>query len=727
MNFKSGDQISVVLSIPIEGIYDYIVPSGTGLAPGDIVEVPFRSSCKLGIVWGQGNSKISKNKLKPILSKKENYSISQENISFINWMSEYTVQPKGLIVHATIKDFSDKHNKLISYELITENLDKIKVTDKRRKIIDVIMREESLSRDEIIRLSGSTSTVLKGLIKKGVVKPIVKENDVDIVKKNINISDLVLNKEQEKVAINLRTMIDKGFNVALLEGVTGSGKTEAYFEQILVALKKNFQVLVLVPEISITTQWLDRFQSKFGFLPYIWHSSVSKKNRSNVWQKIIKGETNVVVGARSALFLPFKNLGLIIVDEEHDSSFKQEERLIYHARDMAVVRAREENIPIVLVSATPSIETVINAREGRYKFFSIKNRFGNALMPKIEIVDLLSTPPNDQKWGKTWLSDTLIEAVSSNLQKEEQVFLFLNRRGYAPLSICRSCGFKLACHSCTAWLVEHRSDSSLQCHHCGFRIKPPSICPSCQKEDGFISFGPGIERVYEDVKNRWPEAKVGLIASDNVKGSKNLSNFITAIEKKEIDIIIGTQLLAKGHHFPNLTLVGIIDADMGLSAWDLRGSEKVYQMMYQVSGRAGRGEKPGKVILQSHESSNHIFKALSENQNKLFLNKEIDFRRDLKMPPFGRLISIIVSGTKEVEVIKFVERLNSIKPKNDNIQIFGPAPAVMNRLRGRYRYRFLVKGPRDFLLQPFVKRWLNSSNKSNLIRVQVDVDPYTFY
>mgnify|MGYP001165246682 FL=1 len=727
MKFKSGDQISVVLSMPIGGTYDYTVPNGVEVVPGNIVEVPFRSSYKLGIVWGQGLNKISKDKLRSVRNKKEGYLISPENISFIDWMSEYTVQSKGLIVNATIKDFSDKNYNVKAYKLSPKNLNKIKVTDQRKKIIDLMKGEEVLLKSEILELSKSSSAVLNGLIKKNILIPVTKEIDLGFVKKNLSVSELKLNQEQEKAAIDLRKMIGKGFDVALLEGVTGSGKTEVYFEQILVALKKNLQVLVLVPEISITTQWLGRFQSKFGFLPHIWHSSISKRIRSNVWKKIIKGETNVVVGARSALFLPFKNLGLVVVDEEHDNSFKQEERLIYHARDMAVVRAKEENIPIVLVSATPSIETVMNVREGRYKYFSIKNRFGEALMPRIQIVDLLSNPPNQQAWGRTWLSEPLIKAVSSNLDNKEQVFLFLNRRGYAPISICKNCGFKLSCPSCSAWLVEHRSDSSLQCHHCGFKRKHPHKCPSCLKEDGFISFGPGIERVYEDVTKRWPKARVGLIASDYFDDQKNLSNFISSIEKKEIDIIIGTQLLAKGHHFPNLTLVGIIDADMGLSVWDLRGSEKVYQMMYQVSGRAGRGDKAGKVILQSHECSNHIFQALSENQNDLFLNKEIDFRRELKMPPFGRLISIIISGTEEKEVIKFTEVMNKTKPKNDNIQIFGPAPAVMTRLRGKYRYRFLVKGPKNLLLQPFVKRWIDLTNKTNLIRVQVDVDPYSFY
>ena len=727
MRFGFGKQVAVLTSMPINGTYDYIIPEGTEVSLGDIVEVPFKSYFKLAVVWSEGISKISPKKLKYIKNKKDDFSLTLSMMSFIDWMSEYTMQPRGLILQTVIRHFNEKYNFSSVLKLNENKLQGYNLTPQRKKIIDLMDVGLEYSKNEILKKSGTSLSVLNGLVNKEIIFLIRKNLGITAENNIIKESDLQLDLNQTEAARSLSKMLTDRFDVAVLEGVTGSGKTEVYFEPIAVALKDNLQVLVLVPEISITTQWLERFKKRFGFEPDIWHSSIKKSSRINIWNKVIKGTSRVTVGARSALFLPFKNLGLIIVDEEHDSSFKQEERIIYHARDMAIVRAKKESIPIILVSATPSIETITNVKEGRYKHFKLSSRFGGAIMPEIQMVDLLTELPVDGEWGRSWLSPPLVDAVSKKLEVKDQTFLFLNRRGYAPLSICKNCGYKLSCTSCSAWLVEHKSINKLQCHHCGFKTNAPEKCPSCLSDGKFISFGPGIERVLEEVQHRWPEARTGVIASDYYQTQSGLADFIRSIENKKLDIIIGTQLLAKGHHFPNLTLVGIVDADLGLSSWDLRGSEKVYQMMYQVSGRAGRGKKAGKVILQSHESSNYIFKALSKNESSLFLDKEIEDRKNLEMPPFGRLISLILSGKNEDVVISYANMMNKNKPIANNIEILGPAPAVMSKLRGHYRYRFLVKGPRNVLLQPFVQRWIELSEVSSLVKVQIDVDPYSFY
>ncbi|MGB1875771.1 MAG: replication restart helicase PriA, partial [Rhodospirillaceae bacterium] len=410
-----------------------------------------------------------------------------------------------------------------------------------------------------------------------------------------------------------------------------------------------------------------------------------------------------------------------------DGGFKQEDGVIYHARDMAVVRAREGGIPIILASATPSLESLLNAQAGRYRHVRLESRVGGAVMPEVTLVNMVRTPPEKGEWGRSWLAPPLVEAVNETLAAGEQALLFLNRRGYAPLTLCSTCGHRLHCPSCTAWLVEHRVAKRLQCHHCGFVAPRPEVCPSCGKAESFVPCGPGIERVAEEAAARWPKARVVAVASDTLERPSAMAALVDAVGRHQIDIIVGTQVLAKGHHFPGLTLVGVVDADLGLSSWDLRAGERTHQLLSQVSGRAGRARKRGRVYLQTHDPNHPVLQALKVADADAFLEAETDGRQGLGMPPFGRLVAVILSGTKEDAVRQAGQQLARAVPAAPDIEVLGPAPAFMALLRGRHRHRFLVKGPRNRLLQPFIRAWLRSVKLPSSVRIQVDVDPYSFY
>ncbi|MCB2107421.1 MAG: primosomal protein N', partial [Rhodobacteraceae bacterium] len=466
---------------------------------------------------------------------------------------------------------------------------------------------------------------------------------------------------------------------------------------------------------------------RFGFTPAVWHSDLTGRARRETWAAIAGGEARVVVGARSALFLPFPNLGILVVDEEHDGAFKQEDGVIYHARDMAVVRAREGKVPVVLSSATPSLETVLNARAGRYDKVHLPERYGAAVLPKIELVDMRANKPEKGPWGRAWLAPPMVAAIAETLAAHEQVLLFLNRRGYAPLTLCSACGHRLHCPSCTAWLVEHRLTGRLQCHHCGYSAPRPLNCTNCGAENSFVACGPGIERVAEEAAARWPDARVRMVASDTLDRPSAIAELIGDILEHRLDILVGTQVLAKGHHFPQLTLVGVVDADLGLSSWDLRAAEPTHQLLHQVAGRAGRADKPGRVLLQTHDPNHPVMQALIESDPSAFMEREADARRQLEMPPFGRLTALIVSGPDEIQVRATGEALARRAPKGDGIEVLGPAPAFMALLRGRHRHRLLMKTRRNIRPQPLIADWLNQVKIPNSVRIQVDVDPYSFF
>ncbi|MFQ5346216.1 MAG: primosomal protein N', partial [Rhodothalassiaceae bacterium] len=513
------------------------------------------------------------------------------------------------------------------------------------------------------------------------------------------------------------------FAPILLAGVTGSGKTEVYFEAIAEALAAPAgQVLVLLPEIALTSQWLDRFCERFGAEPAPWHSDLALAARRRTWLGTADGSVRVVVGARSALFLPFRDLRLIVVDEEHDPSYKQDEAVCYHARDMAVVRASIEGIPVALASATPSLETLANVARGRYRRLDLADRHGGAAMPVIAAIDLRAAGPEPGQW----IAPALAGATTETLERGEQTLLFLNRRGYAPVTLCRACGGRLECPRCTAWLVDHRYTGRVTCHHCGYSLARPHNCAACGSADTLVPCGPGVERLAEEVARRWPEARLAVLSSDTAGSPERLRELVARIEAGAIDIVIGTQIVTKGYHFPRLTLVGVIDADLGLRGGDLRAGERTYQQIMQVAGRAGRAAHPGRVLLQTYDPDHPVTAALIAGDEAAFLAREAEARQRAGMPPFGRLAALLLSARREEMVREAANRLARAIPRTPGIEVFGPAPAPLARLRGRFRYRFLVKARREVALQAFLRRWLAAVAMPGSVRLRVDVDPQSF-
>lgn len=534
-----------------------------------------------------------------------------------------------------------------------------------------------------------------------------------------------LNEAQEKAARGISESLGR-FGVTVLDGVTGSGKTEVYFEAIQKALETGGQVLVLLPEIGLSVQWLERFSRRFGARPGIWHSDATAKERREAWLGALSGDLRLVVGARSALFLPFSNLSLIVVDEEHDASYKQEEGVVYHGRDMAVARARIENIPVVLVSATPSLETVVNVERGKYSLCHLPSRFGGAKLPKVVVVDM----KKEKLASGTFLSSRLKEALLQTVNAGRQALLFLNRRGYAPLTLCRKCGFRFQCPHCSAWMVRHKAsavrDAYLQCHHCGYNIDMPDSCPSCGAEESLHPCGPGAERIAEEARALLPLARVEIVTSDTVATAKAAEEAISRMGRHEVDVLVGTQMIAKGHHFPALDLVGVVDADLGLAGGDLRGMERTYQLLHQVAGRAGREGESGVVFLQTYLPDNPVIKALAGEGRDGFLEVEAETRKEFSMPPFGRLASIMISGKNEDAARRAVFAFSEIAPKSADITVLGPAPAPLYMLRGNYRFRLLLKTERGKSLQKYIRAWLSGFKLPSGVRMKVDIDPYNF-
>jgi primosomal protein N' (replication factor Y) len=532
-----------------------------------------------------------------------------------------------------------------------------------------------------------------------------------------------LSQAQAHAAVALRASVAaEHFSVTLLDGVTGSGKTEVYLEAVAEALARGKQALVLLPEIALSVQFLERFSARFGAAPAVWHSELTPATRRATFKAVAEGQARVVVGARSALFLPFPNLGLIVVDEEHESAFKQEDGVTYHARDMAVVRARLSAAAAVLVSATPSLESVQNAAAGRYHRLDLPARHGGATLPQITALDLREHPPPRGKF----LSPVLISAVRDTVAAGEQALLFLNRRGYAPLTLCRHCGHRMACPNCTAWLVEHRSLKRLICHHCGHGIPLPENCPSCDAAESFAPIGPGVERIEEEVRELFPAARILVMASDIIAGPKQAAEAANLISNRQIDIIIGTQMVAKGWHFPHFTLVGVVDADLGLAGGDLRAGERTVQMLHQVAGRAGRAEAPGKVLLQTFDPEHPVMRALRSGSLSAFMAQEARERRPGHWPPFGRLAALIVSATDERTADATARALARTAPHGAGLEILGPAPAPFALLRGRFRRRLLLKTSKDIAVQPILHDWLTRTEIPRTARVDIDVDPISF-
>jgi primosomal protein N' (replication factor Y) len=591
-------------------------------------------------------------------------------------------------------------------------------------------REKALARIE--GRQGTTSeladhaevsyAVIRGLLNAGALEAVAVDADRPLARPDSEFAPPDLNDQQQEAASSLAASVGKGFDPVLLDGVTGSGKTEVYFEAIAECLRQGKQALVLLPEIALTEPFLKRFEARFGCAPVAWHSDLRSSQRRRAWRGIASGEAAVTVGARSALFLPYANLGLIVVDEAHEPTFKQEEGVQYHARDTAVMRGLFEEIPVILSTATPPIESRHMVELGRYREVSLPVRFAGASMPEMRAIDLTQDPPPRGRW----LAPELVRELETNLERGEQSLLFLNRRGFAPLTLCRHCGHRFQCPNCTAWMVEHRLMHRLACHHCGYVMPPPKACPECGTEDSLVPCGPGVERIADEVAALFPDARTAIVTSDTIWSPMKAAEFVGAMEAGAIDIVVGTQLITKGYHFPNLTLVGVVDADLGLAGGDLRAAERSFQQIQQVAGRAGRGDKPGRVLVQTHDPDAPVIAALVSGDGPGFYAAETEARREAAMPPFGRLAAIVVSAEDALETEEVARRIGHSAPEVEGMAVYGPAPAPLAMLRGRHRQRLLVHARRSLDVQDVIRDWLAANDWSSRVRVSVDVDPYSF-
>jgi primosomal protein N' (replication factor Y) len=720
--------VSVLLPLPLAEAYDYLVPADTVLEPGQFVAVPLGRSETIGVVWGTGTGTVPQEKLREVIAVLDAPPMRATMRAFVEWVAGYTLAPPGLVLRMAVRapGALEPPRMETVYRLADDaaaRAAEIKLTPARQRVLDVLGAAPSLPMIDLAREAGVGTGVVKGLVTSGAVlaeqraaKPHARVPDPET-------HGPTLTAAQQAAATRLVEQVDaRTFSVTLLDGVPGAGKTEVYFEAVAQALRQGRQALVLLPEIALSAQWLERFTRRFGAPPTEWHSDLSSAERRQAWRRVGAGEAKVVVGARSALFLPFQDLALIVVDEEHDPSFKQEDGAIYNARDMAIVRARLEGSPVVLCSATPSLETWHNAGTGRYELLHLPERHGSAGMPPIVRVDLRRDSPSRGRF----LAPGVRQAIGETLAAGEQALLFLNRRGYAPLTLCRTCGFRIECPNCRAWLVEHRYRQRLVCHHCGHERSLPPHCPACEAKDAFVACGPGVERVAEEVQGDFPEARVEIFSSDATATRGAAQALIERIGQGEVDIVIGTQMAAKGHHFPNLTLVAVVDADLGLAGGDLRAAERTFQLLYQVAGRAGREARPGRALLQTWMPEHPVIAALASGERERFLAAELEERERAGMPPFARLAALVVSGPDEAEVEAVARALGRAAPTLEGVRVLGPVPPPLAVLRGRFRRRLLMIAERGVSVPGVLRPWLAAVRVPGRTRVQIDVDPYTF-
>lgn len=716
------------------GALDYAVPDGMMLSPGDIVRVPLGPRQITGVVWEAGvlaARDVPDAKMRAVVARHDVPPVTAPLRRLIDWVAGYYLSPPTSVLRMALSVPSalDGARELIEYR--PTGSVPARMTAARAAALERLATAHGSVR-ELAALAQVSDGIVRGLIAAGALAAVSVSADVPPPLPDPDFAAPALGPEQAAAAAALTAAVDAhAFAPIVLDGVTGSGKTEVYFEAVAAALKASGQALVLVPEIALTAPWLDRFAQRFGCAPVAWHSDLRSSERRRAWRAVASGDARVVVGARSALFLPFADLWLIVVDEAHETSFKQEEGVPYHARDVAVMRAQFTGIPVVLATATPALETRVQVERGRYAELKLPVRFGGAALPDISTIDLRHQPPPRSHW----LSPPLVAALRETHSRGEQSLLFLNRRGYAPLTLCRACGERLECPQCTAWLVEHRLTQRLQCHHCGYTVPLPPACPACGATGMLVPCGPGVERVAEEVARVLPELRTLLVTSDTIYSPARAAALIAAVEAHEVDLLIGTQLVTKGYHFPELTLVGVVDADLGLSGGDLRAGERTFQQIAQVAGRAGRGDKPGRVLLQTHQPDARVIRALVDYDAEGFYAAETEARLDLGLPPFGRLAGIIVSGEDEAAVAATARALGRAAPRDGGdggdalgggVSVLGPAPAPLSMLRGRYRQRLLVQARRSTDIQGYIVAWLGAVPVPSSVRVTVDIDPYNF-
>lgn len=718
---------AVLTPFPIDKAYDYALPDNVSAEEGAYVCVPLGTREIPAVVWGEGAGDVKPEKIKSIISTYNLPPLPEVHRKFIDWVAQYTMAAKGAVLKLTLSvpKALEPPVTITGYVLGSEQISEAGVSPAAKRVLEVAKDNLPRRASELADEAECSTGVIKTLENKGFLKSVQLQTPPPCRVPDAERAGALLSAPQHECADALVDMVkaDK-FSAALLDGVTGAGKTEVYFEAVAQALRQQKQVLILLPEIALSNAFLDRFKSRFGCAPALWHSSLSPAKRKTTWRGVAEGQSRVVIGARSALFLPYQDLGLIIVDEEHDPAYKQEEGVMYHARDMAVVRANLGAFPIMMVSATPSLETIQNAWNGRYQHLSLPARHGGATLPDIHLIDLKVDKPESRQY---FIAPTLHKAMKETIEKGEQSLLFLNRRGYAPLTLCRTCGHRFQCPRCTAWLIEHRRTKKLHCHHCDHYMRMPEKCPECNEADSLAACGPGVERILEEVKEAYPEARVLVLSSDTATTHDELTRLLAQIQGGEVDIIIGTQIIAKGHHFPNLTCVGVVDADLGLTGGDLRATERVYQLLHQVAGRAGREDKQGTVYLQTFTPEARVMQALASDNRDEFLEVELQEREAANMPPFSRLAGIIVSGRDENQVKEAAQMLGRAAPQGERIHTLGPAEAPMYRLRGKFRQRLLVRAEKAVDIQKTIKHWVDNVKTPSSVRVQVDIDPQSFY
>jgi primosomal protein N' (replication factor Y) (superfamily II helicase) len=717
--------VDVLVPVALDHAYSYRVPDGVELAPGDIVRVPLGTRECTAVVWADNptpNPRLD-NRLKDVAAKLDIPPLRPELRKFVDWVSGYTLSARGMVARMTLRMGEHLGPERLRVGVRLAGPPPQRMTPARARLLRLLADGLARGKSDAAHEAGVSVGVIDGLIDEGTLdvlelpaEPVASPPDPAYAMPDFTAA-------QAAAGAALREAVRTGLSVTLLDGVTGSGKTEVYFEAVAEAVARGRQSLILMPEIALTGQFLDRFAARFGVRPAEWHSELSPRRRARTWHAVAAGEVSVVAGARSALFLPYADLGLIIVDEEHDAAYKQEDGVHYHARDMAVVRGHIAKIPVVLASATPSVETEVNARRGRYRRLHLPERFGGAHLPAVEAIDLTREGPPRGRF----IAPRLAEAVKIALERKEQALLFLNRRGYAPLTLCRACGFRFSCPNCDAWLVDHRFRRQLVCHHCGFFTPQLPACPKCQAAASFVACGPGVERLEEEAAALFPQARLMVLSSDLIATTERMREEFKEIAEGHVDIVIGTQLVAKGHHFPKLNLVGIVDADLGLSNGDPRAAERTFQLLHQVAGRAGRQTGRGYGYLQTHQPNHPVMRALVAGDREAFYATEIAARERTHYPPFGRLASLVVTGPDRPTTEGHARRLASAAPQQEAVRVLGPAEAPIAVVRGRHRFRLLVKSPRSFDLSGYLRTWLRQAPKAGTgVSLEVDVDPMSF-
>ncbi|MEZ5675989.1 MAG: primosomal protein N' [Thalassovita sp.] len=725
--YSEGELVGVLTAQPINRVLDYKAPEG-GCWAGAFVEVPLGPRKVVGVVWAGGKGDYDRSKIRSIIRVLDVAPMREEMQIFLQRAADYTLTPLSAMLRLATRapGLGDPPSMQKVYRLGASEPDRM--TDARTRVLAVLEDYGGLAftLKELAEAAGVTTTVVKGLVKQGAVLEEDRPRDLPFAHLDPAFGGKTLTGDQEQAALSLRAAIQSGrYGTTLLRGVTGSGKTEVYLEAVAECLRQGRQALVLLPEIALTAEFLTRVQARFGAKPAEWHSGVTMTERRRIWKMVGQGGAQMVIGARSALFLPFQNLGLVVVDEEHDTSYKQEDGVLYNARDMAVLRASICGARVVLASATPSLESWTNAEAGKYDKLTLTSRFGEAVMPDMRAIDMRGESlPSDR-----WISGALQREVKARVERGEQALLFINRRGYAPITLCRACGHQIACDHCDARMVEHRFQKRLVCHQCGESAPIPETCPNCGAEGRLAPVGPGVERLTEEAQALFPDARVVTLSSDLYGSARALKAQIEDIAAGGADIIIGTQLVAKGHNFPLLTLVGVIDADLGLQGSDLRAAERTFQLMRQVAGRAGRSERKGLALLQTYQPEHPVIRAIIAGDEDGFWRAEAEERRHAGVPPFGRMAGIILSSPDVQDVFD----LGNDMARRDGplrqigAQVFGPAPAPIARIRGRHRVRLLVKADKGAPLQATLTRWLAQFRPSNQTRISVDIDPQTFY